>query len=58
VAKDETRGKATLVALLGVDGAKARLAALVHDAEAALASFDRPADTLIEAVRFAVNRKR
>ena len=58
VAKDEARGKATLVALLGVDGAKARLAALVHEAEAALASFGRRADTLIEAVRFAVNRKR
>ena len=38
--------------------AKARLAALVHEAEAALASFGRRADTLIEAVRFAVNRKR
>ena len=42
VAKDAARGKATLVALLGVDGAKARLAALVHEAEAALASFGAP----------------
>ena len=33
VAKDEARGKATLVALLGVDAAKTRLAELVEEAE-------------------------
>jgi farnesyl diphosphate synthase len=57
VAKDAGRGKATLVALLGVDAAKAKLTALVQEAEAALASFGHRADTLIEAVRFAVSRK-
>ena len=36
VAKDEARGKATLVALLGVEGARTMLAGLVAEAEAAL----------------------
>ena len=39
VAKDAGRGKATLVALLGIEPARARLKALVEDAEAALAPF-------------------
>jgi farnesyl diphosphate synthase len=57
VAKDEGRGKATLVALLGPEAAKARLGALLQEAEAALAPFGRRAITLIETVRFAADRK-
>ncbi len=57
VAKDEGRGKATLVALLGVEGAKARLAALVAEAENAVAPFGRKAATLIEAARFIAERR-
>jgi farnesyl diphosphate synthase len=58
VAKDAGHGKATLVALLGVEGAKARLAALVAEAENALAPFGDRAITLLETVRFTANRKR
>lgn len=57
VAKDEARGKATLVALLGVEGAKARLAALVAEAENALARFGDKAATLVEAARFIAERR-
>jgi len=56
-AKDEGRGKATLVALLGIDAARARLKALVDDAEAALAPFGAKAVTLKEAARFIVSRR-
>ena len=57
VAKDEARGKATLVALLGPDAAKAKLAGLVAEAEAALAPFGAKAKTLIEAARFVAARR-
>ena len=57
VAKDEARGKATLVALLGVDQARSRLAALVAEAENALARFDDKAATLIDAARFIAERR-
>lgn len=57
VAKDEGRGKATLVALLGAEGAKARLAALVAEAENALAPFGSKTATLIEAARFIAERR-
>jgi farnesyl diphosphate synthase len=57
VAKDAGRGKATLVALLGVENAKARLAALVAEAENALAPFGGKATTLIEAARFIAERR-
>jgi farnesyl diphosphate synthase len=56
VAKDASRGKATLVALLGIDAARSRLAALVDDAEAALAPFGDKATTLKEAARFIATR--
>ena len=58
VAKDANRGKATLVARLGPDAARARLGGLLHDAEAALAPFGDRAITLLETVRFAADRKR
>jgi farnesyl diphosphate synthase len=57
VAKDEARGKATLLALLGPQAAQARLAELLQEAEATLAPFGRRAITLLETVRFAANRK-
>jgi farnesyl diphosphate synthase len=57
VAKDAVQGKATLLALLGPDAAKARLGELLHEAEAALAPFGGRANTLLETVRFAANRK-
>ena len=56
-AKDAGRGKATLVALLGVDAARARLSALVEDAEAALAPFRDRAVTLKQAARFIASRR-
>jgi farnesyl diphosphate synthase len=58
VAKDAVRGKATLVALMGVDAATERLGVLLQEAEAALAPFGDRAITLLETVRFAVSRKR
>jgi farnesyl diphosphate synthase len=56
VGKDADRGKATFVGLLGVDGARARAAALVETANAALAPYGARADTLREAARFAISR--
>src|SRR5262249_3890704 len=52
VAKDAGRGKATLVALLGIDAAKDSLRALVAEAEAALAPFGERAAMLKELARF------
>ncbi|MGH6831779.1 MAG: polyprenyl synthetase family protein, partial [Methyloceanibacter sp.] len=57
VAKDAGQGKATLVALLGVDAAKARLTALVAEAERALVPFGDKAVTLIDAARFIAERR-
>jgi farnesyl diphosphate synthase len=57
VAKDASRGKATLVALLGADGAKARLAVLVEEAERALVPFGDKAATLKETARFMAERR-
>ena len=56
-AKDAGRGKATLVALLGIDGARARLAALVEDAEVSLAPFGDRAERLKQAARFVASRE-
>ncbi len=56
-AKDVGRGKATLVALLGIDTARVRLAALVEDAEAALAPFGEKAAALKDAARFVALRR-
>jgi farnesyl diphosphate synthase len=57
VAKDADRGKATLVALLGPEGAKARLAALVAEAETALARFGEKGAALLDAARFIAERR-
>ena len=55
--KDAAAGKATLVAALGVKAARARLDALVADAEAALAPFAAKADILHAAARFIAERR-
>jgi farnesyl diphosphate synthase len=55
--KDAEAGKATLVAVLGVGEAKARLKALVAEAEAALKPFGNRAAVLAEAARFVAERK-
>jgi farnesyl diphosphate synthase len=57
VAKDASRGKATLVALLGIGPARARLQALVEEAEAALAPFGDRGAILKQAARFIASRR-
>jgi len=54
--KDQEKGKATLVDLLGMDGAKRECRQLVDRADAALAGFGDRAQTLRDAVRFVVER--
>ena len=54
--KDAAAGKATLVGILGVETAKARLEALVIEAGAALAPFGERAQTLVEAAKFVAER--
>lgn len=55
--KDASAGKATLVAALGIDGARQQLATLVRDAQAALKPFGAAATTLRDAARFIAERK-
>ncbi|MBA4323607.1 MAG: farnesyl-diphosphate synthase, partial [Rhodobacter sp.] len=54
--KDAKAGKATFVSLLGLDGARARAAELVVEAEAALAGYGKGAANLIAAARFVIAR--
>ncbi len=54
--KDDAAGKATLVALLGPEAARAQLAEAEHAAVEALSPFGAKAETLIEAARFATQR--
>ena len=55
--KDAAAHKATFVSLLGIDGARARLKALVGKAEKAIASFGEDAAILKAAARFIANRR-
>ena len=55
--KDAAAGKATLVGALGIDGARARLTALLAEADAALAPFGAKADMLRAAARFIAERQ-
>ncbi len=55
--KDAAAGKATFVSVLGLPGAKARLAQLVTEAENALATFGPSAVILIEGARFVADRR-
>ena len=55
--KDADAGKATFVSLLGPEAARAKLAELQADAEAALAPFGPAAETLRAAMTFMATRK-
>lgn len=55
--KDQDAGKATLVDMLGLDGARAECDRLVAAALAALMSWGAEADVLREAARFTVARQ-
>jgi farnesyl diphosphate synthase len=55
--KDAAAGKATLIATLGISGAKARLEVLTREAHSALAPFGAQADTLRALVRFVGSRQ-
>jgi farnesyl diphosphate synthase len=55
--KDAEAGKATFVSLLGLEGATARAAALVAEAEAALAGYGARAANLKAAARFVIARE-
>jgi farnesyl diphosphate synthase len=55
--KDAAAGKATLVGLYGLDGARRRLADKVAAGETALACFGNRAETLIAAIRFVADRQ-
>ena len=57
VAKDAAAGKATLVSLMGIEAARARLLSLEAEAVALLAPYGDRAQPLIEAARFVVNRR-
>ncbi len=54
--KDADAGKATFVSLMGLDGAKARAADLVDEAQAALDGFGPDAETLRALARFVIAR--
>ena len=54
--KDAAAGKATMVSVLGVASAKARLKALVAEAEQALVPFGSAAAVLIEGAHFVADR--
>ncbi len=56
--KDSRSGKATLVALLGLDRARAELESLTRQAIAALEKFDERADPLRAAARFNIDRRK
>jgi farnesyl diphosphate synthase len=56
IGKDAGAGKATIVGILGAEGAKARLRTLVADAEAALAPFGVAAVTLVAGAKFVAER--
>jgi farnesyl diphosphate synthase len=55
--KDAAAGKATLVGILGADGARARLKALVAEAEAAVSVFGEDAAMLRAAAHFVADRR-
>ena len=58
VAKDERRGKATLVALLGIEEARKRADTLVERAVATLVPLGLEHETLVAAARYFVSRGR
>ncbi len=54
--KDEQRGKATFVSLMGVDGARGEAARCIRNALDALAGFGKAAEPLRQAARFVLAR--
>jgi len=56
--KDSAAGKATLPAMLGAEAARAKLAALVAEADDALATFGEKATVLRAAARFVAERRK
>jgi farnesyl diphosphate synthase len=54
--KDAEAGKATIVGILGPEGAKARLRTLVAEAEAALEPFGAAASVLVAGAKFVADR--
>jgi farnesyl diphosphate synthase len=58
IGKDAEAGKATLVSLMGLDAARAKLTETEAAAVASLAPFGNAADTLREAARFVASRKK
>ncbi len=56
--KDSAAGKATLPAMLGAEAARAKLAALVAEADDALAAFGEKATVLRAATRFVAERRK
>ncbi len=56
--KDKSKGKATFVDFLGLDGARQEAARLSESAIDALSEFDSSADILRAAARFVVNRRK
>jgi farnesyl diphosphate synthase len=57
IGKDAAQGKATIVNILGPQGAHARLGALVAEAEQTLEQFGSDAATLRAAARFVAARR-
>ena len=57
VGKDEGRGKATFVSLLGLDGAKRRAEELVTEACDCLSQYGEAAESLRQAARFVISRR-
>jgi farnesyl diphosphate synthase len=55
--KDAAAGKGTLVSILGIEGARKRLGALVDEADVALKPFGAKADTLRATAHFIAERK-
>jgi farnesyl diphosphate synthase len=55
--KDADAGKATMVGILGIEGARTRLRGLVEEAAMALAPFGEAGSILIEAARFVAERE-
>ncbi len=55
--KDAAANKATFVSLLGVEGARERLQALVQEAESAISSLGDDSDVLKTAAHFIANRR-
>ncbi len=56
--KDEAKGKATFVSFLGLEGAKAEAQSLVEKAMASVSPYGAKAESLIEAARFIVSRRK